>query len=37
MQALIEKTKLFGLDEDQAIKLASIFSTEIVLDKNDFF
>jgi hypothetical protein len=37
MQALIEKIKLFGLNENQTIKLASIFSTEIVLDKNDFF
>jgi signal-transduction protein with cAMP-binding, CBS, and nucleotidyltransferase domain len=37
MKALIEKIKLFGLDETKAIKLASIFSIETVLDKNDYF
>ena len=37
MHELIEKIKLFGLDETKATKLASVFSTEIILDKNDYF
>jgi len=36
MQTLIEKFRLFGIDEREAIKLASIFSTQITLNKNEF-
>lgn len=36
MNDFADKLKLFGLNHDQAIKMASIFSTQIILNKNDY-
>ncbi len=36
MNEFADKLKLFGLEERQAIKMSSIFSTQIILEKNDF-
>jgi len=31
-----DKLKLFGLDDRQAMKMASVFSTQLLLNKNDY-
>jgi len=36
MNEFIDTLKLFGLDEKQAIKMSSIFSTQLILNKNDY-
>jgi CRP-like cAMP-binding protein len=36
MNKFIDRLKLFGLDEKLAKKMASVFSTQIILNKNDY-
>ena len=36
MNNFTDKLKLFGLDDKQAIKMSSIFSTQLILNKNDY-
>jgi hypothetical protein len=37
MNEFTNKLKLLGLNDSQAIKMTSIFSTQLILNKNDYF
>jgi hypothetical protein len=37
MQQTIEKIMQFGLDQEQALQISSLFKTEVILKKNDFW